>query len=90
MKEHSIISCKIAARLISESLDHRLSIRQWLSLKTHLAVCDACLLYRKQLRSLQEILGHYTQSLAKLSSATENSLSAKAKERMKSLLGKTI
>lgn len=36
------LSCKEASRLISQSMDQRLSFGQRLKLRLHLLLCDAC------------------------------------------------
>jgi hypothetical protein len=42
-------SCKKAARLQSEALDHKLTFRQQLGLRIHLALCKWCSRYGKQI-----------------------------------------
>jgi len=42
-------SCKTAARLQSEALDHQLTFRQQLGLRIHLVLCKWCSRYGKQI-----------------------------------------
>ena len=42
-------SCKMAARLQSEALDHPLTLRQRLGLRIHLMLCKWCSRYGKQI-----------------------------------------
>lgn len=51
-----MISCNQAARLISDSLERRLSIGERLQLKVHLAMCKLCLSYSRALHRVKEIL----------------------------------
>jgi hypothetical protein len=42
--------------LMSESMDRRLSLREWLQLRLHLAVCAWCARYLKQIKFLRTLL----------------------------------
>jgi len=44
-----MLSCKEASRLISQSLDRQLTLRERLSLRFHLLLCDMCTAFRRQL-----------------------------------------
>lgn len=46
---NAIASCREASRLVSESLDHPLSLRQRIEMRSHMLVCSACRAYRRQL-----------------------------------------
>jgi predicted anti-sigma-YlaC factor YlaD len=48
-----LISCKVASRLISRSLDKPLSWQERLSLRFHLAICQYCREFSRQLRQLK-------------------------------------
>jgi hypothetical protein len=50
-----MMTCKEAARLASESLDHPLSGRRRWSLWFHLAVCGMCRRFARSLAALQEL-----------------------------------
>jgi hypothetical protein len=54
------ISCHHATRLISESMDRRLSPREILMLKIHLLVCDLCQKFEQNIQDLRKILRNYT------------------------------
>jgi hypothetical protein len=43
-----MLSCKEAARLVSQGLDRRLGLGERLTLRLHLAICDGCTNFRKQ------------------------------------------
>ena len=50
------ITCKEAARLLSQSMDARLPLWQRVRLRLHLAICDACTNFSRQLRLLRRAL----------------------------------
>ncbi len=46
---------------MSESLERRLSLREWLGLRLHLLVCAWCVRYLKQIKFVRSLLrGHRT------------------------------
>lgn len=47
------ITCKDAAPLISEMMDHQVLFFKWLKIKIHLAMCEVCLYYKKQLETIR-------------------------------------
>lgn len=53
-----MLSCKEASRLVSESLDHKLPLRQRVALRIHLLMCKFCTQYRKQLLMLRDLAQH--------------------------------
>lgn len=48
--------CRDLVPLMSESLDRRLSLREWLGLHFHLIVCAWCARYLKQIKFLRNML----------------------------------
>jgi hypothetical protein len=51
-----MISCKHAARLLSEEMDHPLSFwRKW-ALRIHVSLCVGCQIYRRQIRAIENLL----------------------------------
>jgi hypothetical protein len=60
-----MLSCKEAARLVSQGLDRRLGLGERLALRLHLAICDGCTNFRKQvvfLRRAVARLGDHSKS----------------------------
>jgi hypothetical protein len=51
-----MLSCKEAARLVSQGLDRRLGLGERLALRLHLAICDGCTNFRKQVLFLRKAL----------------------------------
>lgn len=77
-----MLSCREVTRLVSESLDRELPLRQRMSTKIHLMMCKLCSRYNKQLAGLREAV--------RLHSMREDdmdfypaSLSSEATERIK-------
>jgi Putative zinc-finger len=56
-----IIPCREASRLLSQSQDGSLPLAQWVRLRLHLAVCEACTRFARQLRLLQAAMQRYRQ-----------------------------
>ncbi len=50
-----MLNCKQATRLVSQRLEHKLSLGQRLGLKLHLIICHLCRNYARQLRFLHRI-----------------------------------
>ena len=47
-----MLSCKQASHLLSQSLDRRLTLRERIALRFHLAICDFCRRFSQQLQQL--------------------------------------
>ncbi len=85
------INCRQASRLISESMDRRLSLFERAALFFHMLACDMCTNYRKQLHKLRRMVVQWADRLMDRTkspgfpqgSLSEPSLSPEAKERIK-------
>jgi hypothetical protein len=51
-----MLSCKEVTRLVSQGLDRRLGFAERLRLRLHLAICDGCTNFRKQVTFLRKAL----------------------------------
>jgi hypothetical protein len=51
-----ILSCKEVSRMVSQGLDRRLSLFERLRLRLHLALCDGCTNFKKQMDFLRRAL----------------------------------
>lgn len=82
-----MISCKVASRLVSRSLDKPLSWHDRLALRLHLAICKHCRRFSLQLSKLRHLL----KSMVAL---TENDaaiqLSVEAKQRITKILQQAL
>ena len=48
-----ILTCKEATRLVSQGLDRKLGLGERLMLRVHLAICDGCTNFNKQIDFLR-------------------------------------
>lgn len=55
------LTCKEASRLISQSMDHKLTIAQRSVLRLHLSVCEACTRFGAQLNTLRAAMRKYRE-----------------------------
>ena len=76
-------SCKAAARLLSESLDHKLTWRQQLGLRIHLLLCKWCSRYGKQIAFVHRAVHSQPDSVIM---AVSPKLSPEAREQIKKQL----
>ena len=49
-----MLSCKEVSRLVSQGLDRRLGFAERLGLHVHLAICDGCTNFKKQMDFLRK------------------------------------
>jgi hypothetical protein len=76
-------SCKTAARLQSEALDHKLAFRQQLGLRIHLVLCKWCSRYGKQIAFVHNVVHSHPDEVT---SAIPQQLSDEARERIRKQL----
>jgi len=53
------LSCKEASRVVSQAQDRSLSSFERWKLRMHLAVCDQCTRFERQIRFMREALRRY-------------------------------
>ena len=51
-----MLSCKDATRIVSQGLDRRLGFGERLRLRIHLAICDGCASFSRQVAFLRKAL----------------------------------
>jgi hypothetical protein len=56
-----LVSCKDVSHLVSEMPERRLTVIERWKLKWHLAVCNACMRFEKQMRLLREAMRRYRE-----------------------------
>ena len=49
-----ILTCKEVSHLVSQGLDRRLSLWERVRLRVHLAICEGCTNFSKQMQFLRE------------------------------------
>jgi hypothetical protein len=52
-----MLSCKEATQLASQGLDRKLGLWERLALRLHLAICDGCSNFSRQLALLRKAMG---------------------------------
>ena len=56
------MTCKEASRLVSEGLDRRLGLFERLRLRVHLALCDGCTNFSRQIQFLRRAIARLGQT----------------------------
>lgn len=74
-----LISCKQASRLISQSLDRKLTLSERLKLRAHLFVCDMCRRFQAHLTMIRISVKRFTHQIEHDESVR---LSEEAKQRI--------
>ncbi|MDH3256927.1 MAG: zf-HC2 domain-containing protein [Nitrospinota bacterium] len=81
------VTCKDTTPLISELMDHNLPLGKRIRLKFHLAMCQVCGFYQKQLQVIQAL----ARKLGKEEASTQQQavLSGPAKAKLKESLNQS-
>jgi hypothetical protein len=58
-----MLSCKQVAKLISDSFDRQLPMRERMALRVHLWMCGMCSCYLRQMVRLREALRRYRDEI---------------------------
>jgi len=82
-----MLRCKEATKLVSRSLDSKLSLYQRAQLWMHLTMCRLCWGFRQDAVKLHEEIHAHNAQLEHDSSSAESLLPAEAKQRIKQSLG---
>ena len=81
-------SCTETARLLSESLDRRLSLRERISLRIHMMMCRMCHVYARQLSVMLNVCHTASEKAPEccpgvLPEETKNETKARIREAMR-------
>ena len=79
-------SCQEVARLVSESMEHRLSIWERMGLMFHLSMCKLCRGFGKDLKCLRELAQRRAADIEADSDPGTDALSPEARERIQQAL----
>jgi predicted anti-sigma-YlaC factor YlaD len=60
-----MLSCKQAARLVSQGLDRELGFTERVRLRLHLAICNGCTNFRKQATFVREAMARLAEQSPK-------------------------
>ena len=80
--------CKQMVKIITASLDSKLSWTEWLLMKIHLLACDPCVNFLTQIKFIRTALGHCEERLVQEDTSVK--LSDEARDRMKKALESSI
>jgi hypothetical protein len=78
--------CRDAARMLSESMDRRLTPPERLGLRVHLLLCGLCRRYGRQLIFLRKLMGAFAKILETGSPPGASEMSAEARARVRERL----
>lgn len=81
-----MLRCREVSKLVSESMERELPLRQRLQVWMHLAMCRLCAGFARQLRLLRRAARENPERLAADPAEPEPALSQEARERMKAAL----
>lgn len=59
-----MLNCKEVARICSDELERRLKLGEQASLQLHLRMCTGCTHYRRQMKTLRQIMQAYAEGRA--------------------------
>lgn len=74
-----MISCQQATKLMSLSMERKLTLKETIDLKLHLMICSLCLQFQEQVRNMSKLLRAYHP-------IGEKHLSKSVKDQMKQRL----
>ncbi|NQT11964.1 MAG: zf-HC2 domain-containing protein [Planctomycetes bacterium] len=81
-----MLRCREVSKLVSESLERELPLRQRLQVWLHLAMCRMCAGFARQLRLLRRAARDNPERLVADPAEPEPSLSQEARKRIKAAL----
>ncbi len=76
-------SCKQTVKVISESMERKLSLRERITVKLHLWICLWCVWYLEHLQLMRDTVRSKALQEPNLDSSSLPPLSSEARERMK-------
>ena len=85
-----VTSCKQAARLVSISVERKLTIRECLSMRLHLWMCKTCTRYRNQITALRHIFIRHSEALENTPASTEEYLDQNVKDKIQAEIQKRV
>lgn len=68
----SMLKCIEVTELSSQEMERALGLREQLSLRTHLVMCSGCTNFRKQMKTLRQVMQAYAQGGAVTSAPAED------------------
>ena len=59
-----MLNCKEVTELCSQEMERSLRLREQVSLGTHLMMCSGCTNFRKQMKTLRQVMQAYAEGKA--------------------------
>ncbi len=81
-----MLNCKEISKLVSESLDRKLSWRERINLWMHIGMCGFCSRFRKDLLHIHEEAQQHAEEIEQDTADSDVKLSDDSRDRMKRLL----
>lgn len=66
-----MLNCKEVTELCSQKMERSLRLREQVSLGTHLMMCSGCTNFRKQMKTLRQVMQAYAEGKAVTADAGE-------------------
>jgi predicted anti-sigma-YlaC factor YlaD len=82
-----MMSCQEVSRLLSESMERKLSFWERVGLWLHLGMCKLCRGFSEDLRRLRDAARQHAEAIENDMSGSDAILSQETRERMKRILG---
>lgn len=81
-----MLSCKEVSKLVSESIDHKLSWWQRINLWMHIGMCGLCWRFRKDLLHIHEEAIEHAEEIEQDAADSDVKLSDDSRDRMQRLI----
>ena len=81
-----MLRCREISKLVSESMERDLPLRQRLQVRMHLMMCRLCSGFARQIRLLRRIAREHPERLGPDESSSEAKLSSEARQRIEAVL----
>ena len=81
-----VFNCQHVARLVSESMDHKLSPGRRLGMRFHLLMCNHCARYKKQLHFIRRLISN---NFSPVPDSPPPTMDESAKKRLRQILSKS-
>jgi hypothetical protein len=78
--------CRDAARMLSESMDRRLTLPERVGLRVHLLLCSLCRRYGRQLVFLRKLVGAFARIVEAQGASSASEMSPEARARIRERL----
>lgn len=81
---HWMFRCRDVSRLVSQSMDRKITLQERLGIRMHLMMCHLCRRHKRQMEFIRDLMAAYRRHLEQNPAGEQ--LSTEAKLRMKQIL----